>query len=91
MALGRKGSRRIVVDGTAYRGRLRRRPTYFPALSWTPGMFAVTSACSPSRGVGRHSAGTVRGAARCAGLGQGAHTAPQVTVHTLGACRSDGV
>lgn len=32
MALGRRGSRRIVVDGTAYRWRLRRSPTYFQGL-----------------------------------------------------------
>jgi hypothetical protein len=44
MALGRKGSRRIVVDGTAYRWRLRRRPTYFQALAWTPCTFAVEHA-----------------------------------------------
>jgi hypothetical protein len=44
MALGRKGARRIVVDGTAYRWRLRHRPTYFQALSWTPCTFAVEHA-----------------------------------------------
>ncbi|MFF1300993.1 MULTISPECIES: hypothetical protein [unclassified Streptomyces] len=47
MALGRKGSRRIVVDGTAYRWRLRRRPTYFQALAWTPCTFAVEDADVP--------------------------------------------
>ncbi|WP_328434269.1 hypothetical protein [Streptomyces sp. NBC_00425] len=47
MALGRKGSRRIVVDGTAYRWRLRRRPTYFQALAWTPCAFAVEHADVP--------------------------------------------
>jgi hypothetical protein len=47
MAVGRKGSRRIVVDGTAYRWRLRRRPTYFQALSWTPCTFAVEHADAP--------------------------------------------
>lgn len=47
MALGRKGARRIVVDGTAYRWRLRRRPTYFQALSWTPCTFAVEHAETP--------------------------------------------
>jgi hypothetical protein len=42
MALGRKGSRTIVVDGVAYRWRLRRRPTYSRAVrlglecGWTP-------------------------------------------------------
>lgn len=44
MALVRKGSRRIVVDGTAYRWRLRRRPTYFQALAWTPCTYAVDHA-----------------------------------------------
>jgi hypothetical protein len=44
VALGRKGARRIVVDGTAYRWRLRRRPTYFQALAWTPCTFAVEHA-----------------------------------------------
>lgn len=44
MALGRKGSRRIVVDGTAYRWRLRRRRTCFQALAWTPCTFAVEHA-----------------------------------------------
>lgn len=34
MALVRKGARRIVVDGTAYRWRLRRRPTYCQGLAW---------------------------------------------------------
>jgi hypothetical protein len=47
MALGRKGARRIVVDGTAYRWRLRRRPTYFQAMSWTPCTFAVEHADAP--------------------------------------------
>ncbi|MEU1408431.1 hypothetical protein ABZ471_40095 [Streptomyces sp. NPDC005728] len=47
MALGRKGSRRIVVDGTAYRWRLRRRPTYLQALSWAPCTFAVEHADIP--------------------------------------------
>ncbi|MFF3653941.1 hypothetical protein [Streptomyces olivochromogenes] len=47
MALSRKGTRRIVVDGKAYRWRLRRRPTYFQALSWTPCTFAVELADAP--------------------------------------------
>ncbi|WP_327691734.1 hypothetical protein OG870_31285 [Streptomyces sp. NBC_00461] len=44
MSLGRKGARRIVVDGTDYRWRLRRRPTYLQALVWTPCTFAVEQA-----------------------------------------------
>ncbi|TXS40424.1 hypothetical protein EAO75_36270 [Streptomyces sp. uw30] len=49
MALARKGSRRIVVDGTAYRWRLRGRPTYFQGLAWSPCTFAVEHAENPSR------------------------------------------
>lgn len=49
MSLGRKGPRRIVVDGTVYRWRLRRRPAYFQALSWTPCTFAVEQADAPGR------------------------------------------
>jgi hypothetical protein len=44
MALGRKGTRRIVVGGTAYRWRLRHRPTYFQGLAWSPCTFAVQHA-----------------------------------------------
>ncbi len=44
MALVRKGSRRIVVDGTAYRWQLRRRPTYHQALAWWPCTYAVEHA-----------------------------------------------
>ncbi|MEU9338916.1 hypothetical protein AB0D49_38190 [Streptomyces sp. NPDC048290] len=47
MALGRKRSRRIVVNGTAYRWRLRRRPTYGQALCWTPCAYAVEHAERP--------------------------------------------
>ncbi|WP_406254983.1 hypothetical protein [Streptomyces chartreusis] len=47
MALVRKGSRRIVVDGTVYRWRLRGRPTYFQGLAWSPSSFAVEHADSP--------------------------------------------
>ncbi|MFF0157612.1 hypothetical protein ACFYRY_08750 [Streptomyces sp. NPDC005263] len=47
MALVRKGSRRIVVDGTAYRWRLRGRPTYFQGLAWSPCTFAVEQADIP--------------------------------------------
>ncbi|MFJ9815788.1 hypothetical protein ACIRU3_11020 [Streptomyces sp. NPDC101151] len=47
MALGRKGARRILVDGTAYRWRLRRRPTYFQGLAWSPCTFAVEHADTP--------------------------------------------
>ncbi|GAB2938560.1 hypothetical protein GCM10027075_43760 [Streptomyces heilongjiangensis] len=47
MALVRKGSRRIVVDGTPYRWRLRGRPTYFQGLAWSPCTFAVEHADTP--------------------------------------------
>ncbi|WNZ09824.1 hypothetical protein [Streptomyces sp. 11x1] len=47
MALVRKGSRRIVVDGTVYRWRLRGRPTYFQGLAWSPCTFAVEQAETP--------------------------------------------
>ncbi|MFD9151301.1 hypothetical protein [Streptomyces diastaticus] len=47
MAIGRKGSRRIVVDGTAFHWRLRRRPTYNQALCDTPCTYAVQHADSP--------------------------------------------
>ncbi|MFF9773102.1 hypothetical protein ACF1HJ_05395 [Streptomyces sp. NPDC013978] len=44
MALARKGSRRIVVDGTVYRWHLRGRPTYVQGLAWSPCTFAVERA-----------------------------------------------
>ncbi|MEU1122820.1 hypothetical protein ABZ371_04340 [Streptomyces sp. NPDC005899] len=47
MALVRKGSRRIVVDGVVYRWRLRGRPTYFQGLTWSPCTFAVEHADNP--------------------------------------------
>jgi hypothetical protein len=47
MALIRKGSRRIVVDGTAYRWQLRGRPTYSQGLAWSPCTFAVEHADTP--------------------------------------------
>ncbi len=47
MALVRNGSRRIVVDGTVYRWRLRGRPTYCQGLAWSPCTFAVEHADIP--------------------------------------------
>ncbi|RKN07212.1 hypothetical protein [Streptomyces radicis] len=44
MALVRKGARRIVVDGTAYRWRVRHKPSYCQALAWSPCTFAVEHA-----------------------------------------------
>ncbi|MEU1181234.1 hypothetical protein ABZ464_27035 [Streptomyces sp. NPDC005820] len=47
MAFVRKGSRRIVVYGTAYRWRLRGRPTYSQGLAWSPCTYAVEHADTP--------------------------------------------
>ncbi|MFF4502761.1 hypothetical protein [Streptomyces sp. NPDC001401] len=47
MALVRKGSRQIVVDGTAYRWRLRGGPTYIQDLAQSPCTFAVERADTP--------------------------------------------
>ncbi|GHJ27099.1 hypothetical protein TPA0910_15320 [Streptomyces hygroscopicus subsp. sporocinereus] len=47
MALVRKGARRIVVDGTPYRWRLRGRPTYDQGMAWSPCTFAVEHEDSP--------------------------------------------
>ncbi|MFE1213137.1 hypothetical protein ACFW5L_28880 [Streptomyces albidoflavus] len=44
MALTKKGSRLITVDGTTYRWRVRRKPTYAQGLCWTPLTFAVEAA-----------------------------------------------
>ena len=41
VTLVRKHSRRIVVDGRAYRWQLRSRPTYSRGLCWTPCAYAV--------------------------------------------------
>jgi hypothetical protein len=47
MALVKKGSRTIVVDGVMYRWRLRGRPTYSQGLCWSPCTFAVEHAADP--------------------------------------------
>ncbi|MGW4393463.1 hypothetical protein [Streptomyces sp. NPDC004685] len=47
MALVRKGSRLINVDGTAYRWRLRGRPTYNQGLVRSPLTYAVEHAAAP--------------------------------------------
>ncbi|MGQ4414166.1 hypothetical protein ACN6LA_002144 [Streptomyces sp. SAS_269] len=47
MALVRKGSRQIAVDGTAYRWRLRGGPTFIQGLVWSPCTFAVEHAGTP--------------------------------------------
>lgn len=47
MALVKKGSRRIVVDGVTYRWRIRHKPTYSQGNVWTPLTFAVEDATTP--------------------------------------------
>ena len=42
MALAQKGSRKLVVDGIAYRWSVRRKPTYCQEMGWGPMTFAVT-------------------------------------------------
>ncbi|MCY0929048.1 hypothetical protein OTB20_23170 [Streptomyces sp. H27-H1] len=44
MALVKKGSRLITVDGTTYRWRLRGRPTYGQGLGWSPLAYVVEHA-----------------------------------------------
>ncbi|MGC4864728.1 hypothetical protein ACLQ3B_04735 [Micromonospora sp. DT53] len=41
MALNKRGSRPIVVDGKGYRWFVRRKPTYSQGLTWSPPSFAV--------------------------------------------------
>lgn len=41
MAITKRGSRRIVVDGAPYRWTVRRKPSYGQALAETPLTFAV--------------------------------------------------
>ncbi|MEV6399098.1 hypothetical protein AB0M39_30675 [Streptomyces sp. NPDC051907] len=47
MALAKKGSRRITVDHTAYRWRLRGRPTYDQGMVWSPLAYAIEHADQP--------------------------------------------
>ncbi|GAA3881457.1 hypothetical protein [Streptomyces sedi] len=47
MALPRRGARRIVVNGTTFRWRVRRRPTYDQGMGWTPCTFAAEHADTP--------------------------------------------
>ncbi|GAA4090879.1 hypothetical protein [Streptomyces shaanxiensis] len=47
MALRKKGSRHITVDGTTYRWRLRGRPTYNQGLVSSPLTYAVEHADTP--------------------------------------------
>ncbi len=41
MALARRGSRPITVDGRGYRWRVRSKPTYSQGLNWSSLTFAV--------------------------------------------------
>lgn len=50
MALNKKGSRRITVDGTEYRWRIRRKPSYMQGLGWTPMTYAVEAASGSQPG-----------------------------------------
>ncbi|MDI2125539.1 hypothetical protein [Yinghuangia seranimata] len=49
MTLARKSTRRIVVDGTAYRWMLRGRPTYVRGMAWRPCAYVVERAEDPGR------------------------------------------
>ncbi|MEU7900297.1 hypothetical protein AB0B45_46625 [Nonomuraea sp. NPDC049152] len=49
MAIPKKGSRIITVDGVAYRWRVRHKPTYCEGNSWGPLTFAVELADGPAR------------------------------------------
>ncbi|MFI7143452.1 hypothetical protein ACIBO2_00945 [Nonomuraea sp. NPDC050022] len=49
MAIPRKGSRLIIVDGTVLRWRVRRKPTYCQGNSWGPMTFAVELADASGR------------------------------------------
>jgi hypothetical protein len=47
MSIPKKGSRQVVVGKIAYRWRVRSRPTYCQALTWSPLTLAVEQAQSP--------------------------------------------
>ena len=47
MALVKKGSRRITVDGISYRWRVRGRATYAQGMGWRPLTYAVAPAENP--------------------------------------------
>ncbi|GIF43875.1 hypothetical protein Axi01nite_81860 [Actinoplanes xinjiangensis] len=49
MAIPRKGSRLITVDGTLYRWAVRAKPTYCQGLDWGPLTFAVEDAHAPGQ------------------------------------------
>ncbi|MEW1838733.1 hypothetical protein AB0392_12325 [Nonomuraea angiospora] len=47
MAIPKKGSRLITVDGTVFRWRVRHKPTYDEGMAWSPLSFAVERAEEP--------------------------------------------
>ncbi|MFF0776420.1 hypothetical protein ACFYUK_46585 [Nonomuraea wenchangensis] len=49
MAIPKKGSRLITVDGTLFRWRVRRKPTYDQGNSWGPMTFSVELAGASGR------------------------------------------
>ncbi|WP_219602097.1 hypothetical protein [Nonomuraea indica] len=49
MAIPKKGSRFITVDGTLFRWRVRRKPTYCQGNSWGPMTFAAELADASGR------------------------------------------
>ncbi|MDG4772705.1 hypothetical protein [Solwaraspora sp. WMMD792] len=51
MAVVKRGSRPIVVDGCRYRWTVRRKPTYRQALAWAPLTFAVERVDPPGRAI----------------------------------------
>ncbi|MFE0146234.1 hypothetical protein ACFWY5_03785 [Nonomuraea sp. NPDC059007] len=49
MAIPKKGSRLITVDGVVYRWRIRHKPTYDQGNGWSPMTFAVQLADAPAQ------------------------------------------
>ncbi|MED7926262.1 hypothetical protein SMD20_18545 [Nonomuraea sp. LP-02] len=47
MAIPKKASRLITVDGTVFRWRVRHKPTYDEGMAWSPLSFAVERAEEP--------------------------------------------
>ncbi|MFJ5136988.1 hypothetical protein [Streptomyces sp. NPDC088707] len=50
MALNKKGSRRVAIDGIEYRWRIRRKPSCMQGLCWTPLTYAVEAATGSQPG-----------------------------------------
>ncbi|MDG4764324.1 hypothetical protein O7632_09425 [Solwaraspora sp. WMMD406] len=51
MAIVKRGSRPIVVDGCHYRWTVCRKPTYSQAMAWSPLTFAVERVEPPGRAI----------------------------------------